>query len=216
MQKLEKPISKHLPPVKIYLEDVQELYDLLAKSCKEVKMETDEWVFSDCERLQDLGVEEIHYLELQGEEPNILLCFSHREALIHIEEDSTLNRGIFSQLEDTLRRCYRKVARVFAGTNTTLALLIVLVVVTLSSLEAARDLVGQALVGILAFIFGAIIYWLHFRFSTKAYSTVVLSKRRERQNFFVKNKDQILVGIITAVVSVALTILALKVLGLLS
>jgi hypothetical protein len=115
IKKLSKHISVKLPPCKLYLRDVREIYSILKNNCEEVIIRTDKYEFNDISQLKDDESTEIHTLHLIGQNPHISVDLEPHWASIYVAEDSTLNIGILSQITGVLDKCKRKIARVFAN-----------------------------------------------------------------------------------------------------
>ena len=211
MKELKRPIYKELPPTRMYLDNVQAIYNILKNNCSSVTIETDKYEISDVAQLKDAGVSEIHTMRIKGDNPYISIDLLPDRSSIYISEDSTINRGILSQIEDILETCERKAAHIIG--NFYFPLLLGLLFVGLIGV-ITKFTEGWLTISIIssAVILYILAFVNSFRLSEHQHSTIVLSERREGTNFLKRNKDQIIVGIIVATVSVTLTILAFKLL----
>lgn len=204
MKKLAKSISKDLPPVRAYLDDIGDLYGVLKNNCKRVTLQTNEYELSDFEQLRNIPSEEIHNLKLEAHEPYILLELEEYSARIFISTDSTLTRGILSKMEEILGRCYRNIARLFIGLRANFIGPPILGALLFTSLKMTEGLLLYGLLSAIVILFVCSIIWA-YRLSLKTYSTILLSERRKRKSFFAKNRDPMLVALITAVVTAIIT-----------
>lgn len=218
MRKLEKPISKHFPPLRLYLDDVHAIYNILKKSCGGgVTVTTDNFEIKDMAKFNDVGPEDIHTLKFDAREPYISLELGRSDARLWMNIDSTLNKGIAAEIEEVLSRCYRKIARIFA--NSFLSAFIGTIIFLVPALFILFNIKGLLSVGL--FILFLVLYGLSFffaaLFSLRRYSTIIFTERRGHKTFFSRNKDTILVGIISACVSAIftaiITILVIKMAG---
>lgn len=210
MKKLRKSIYISLPPVKLYLDDMRNIYDILKNNCKDVTIKTAEYQLSDVDQLKDVSSNEIHELHLVGKDPYISVNLEPNSTSIYVDEDSTLNVGILSEIKVILSKCQRKIARVFANPFlSSLVLMLVFFALLIPIGQFTEGLFDWILLGFLV-LFYILSYVSAYRFQEYSYSTVVLSERREKGNFFVRNKDQILINLLVAVVTILLTILVMR------
>lgn len=210
MQQLKQPIHKELPPLKVFLDEVRNIHSILAKHCRDVTIETARYEISDIDKLVDIGIEQTHQLKFKAHNPYISIELQKSGAHIFIGEDSTLSRGILNEIEEALSMCRRKVARFLSKwwfVNFVLGLIFWSSIIT--TIKLLEGLTVWVVCSVLAIIY--IYLWVYgFRLSMYEYSTIVLSERRERKNFFVRNRDQILVNLLVAIVTAAFTLLAIK------
>lgn len=212
MKEIRKPIRKEFPPIRLYLDDIDAIYEVLKKNCGTVTIETDKYEISDTTQLKDIGVNEIHTMIFKCQKPYIDIELRPFEATIYISEDSTVNRGILSQLEETLKKCERKIIRILVSTPSSFvagALLAVALIQISDSLEGWLAI----LLTIITLSVFALFFVRSYRLSIHQHSTIILSERRQTIGFSQRNKDRIIVGIIVAAISVSLTVLAFKILG---
>ncbi len=209
MRQIKRPISTELPVIKMYLDDVQAIYDILKNNCNTVIIETDKYQITDITKLKDIGVDEIHEMSFNCQNPDINIELRPYMGRIYISEDSTLTRGILSQIEEILSKCKRKIVSKLESSLFYL-LFSLLVSATIVLLVIFVELWLAIFWGVTVVLIYILLVVKSYRLSLRQHSTIILSERRERTNFFNRNRDQIIVGLIIAIVSVALTILAFK------
>ena len=209
MKELKRPISKELPPTRMYLDDVQAIYNILKNNCSSVRIETDKYEISDIVKLKDISVNEIHTISFKCRDPYIIIDLLPHGGRLYIEEDSTINRGILSQIEDILSKCERKIIRLL---NSLPAYLVVgmLLGVAFPIIFKFTERWLSVTLSISLLVILILLLVKSYRLSLRQHSTIILSERRARASFIKRNKDQIIVGLIIATVSVALTVLAFK------
>jgi len=210
MRKLKKPIYKELPPVKVFLDEVRNIHSILVNHCRDVRIETDRYEISDIDKLKDIGTEQIHELEFKANSPYVSIHLERNGARIYIDEDSTINRGILSEIEEALSMCQPKVARFISSAWFTPFILgLVFWGLIITFIKFFDGLMVWVVCSLLAVIYIYLNVY-GFRLSMYRYSTIVLSERRERKNFFTRNRDQIVVNLLVAIVAAALTLLIIK------
>jgi len=209
MKTLKQPISKELPLTRMYLDDVKAIYDILKNNCGSVEITTDKYEISDVTKLKDIGESQIHTLNFECRDPYISINLFPSHGRIYISEDSTITRGILSQIEDILNKCKRKIASILDSFS---AYIILGLLLSTSLVMISKFTEGWLSITLVIFIILIFIlyYGQTYRLSLHQHSTIILSERRERANFFKRNKDQIIVGLIIAIVSVGLTVLAFQ------
>ncbi|MDD5038394.1 MAG: hypothetical protein PHN78_03660 [Dehalococcoidales bacterium] len=216
MIKLKKPISKELPPVKLYLDDLKAICDTLAQKAKTIDISVDtgieEYKVEDIEQLKKLETKKIHELSIKCSDPYITIEFKPGWVKIYFGEDSTYNRGILSEIEDILQR-----RKVFGGRFLT----------SFWASFLVGGLIGGSFIGML--VTSKTYVWLFlalelisillmtflWKFTFSGYSTIVLSESKEEISFWKRNRDQILVALIAATVGSLVTVLVLWIVKLL-
>ena len=207
MRKLPQPVIRNFPPVRVYLDDVKRLYDILKEKCKKVRIQTDRFEVDDPQLLKEIETDQIRTLILQGTEPNVMISLLPDRANAFIDEESTLNLGIMSEIEEILKRCYRKVARLFTNAIYYMVIfLAIFIATTYLIIRFADGLVENALLILLVILLGCLFYWQD-GLSRRQYSTIILQERWGTKSFLFRNKDLILVGVITAIITAALTVI---------
>ena len=167
-----KSILKSYPPVKLYGEDVRKLHSTLRKVCSVVTIKAGNHSFKDIRRLKSLDHGKLHDLVLEGQYPYILLAFQKHRALLFILDESPFTGDIVSEVEKTVKRRYRKLARIF--TNYSVIVLTYFVLIALGLL-AWRFTEGYIRIGSIGFILllYAVLSIFNYKME-KIYSTIVL------------------------------------------
>ena len=192
----------------MFLDDIQAIYNILKNNCSSVTIKTDKYEISDIAQLKDIGANEIHTISFECEEPYISIDLQPSHGRLYISEDSTINRGILSQIEDILNKCERKIIRIF--NSLPFAILVGLLFGAVIGVILKFEGWLAVVLFISLVIIGISLILKSYRLSLHQHSTIILSERLERANFLKRNKDQIIVGLIIAIISVALTVLAFK------
>src|SRR5665811_388240 len=114
MRKLNKPINKKLPSIKLYLDDIEAIYDILETKVNKIDISTDDYAIEDIKAKEDikqismLQTNKINKLSIKCSFPNINVNFDTYTATIYFSEDTTQNRGILSEIEEIINK--RKVS----------------------------------------------------------------------------------------------------------
>jgi len=215
MKKLKKPLTKDLPPIKLYLDDLEAIFYVLEQKVKGIDITTEDYKLEDIKQLKSLEIRKIHYLSIRCNDPYMSIEFRGNSASIYFAEDSTYNRGILSEIEDILNKRKAFLGRFFASNWATFVLggfsgfsfVVMLAMLRNESLAYFWLFVGLVLL--------SIFFSVHsFRLGLWNYCTIALSKRKEENSFWKRNRDPILVAIIAAIAGSLVTIFALWMLKL--
>jgi len=215
MRKVKKPIRKELPPVKLYLDDLESICAILKQGAKSIDITTEDYEVKDIKQLKNLEIKKIHLLEIECREPYIHVEFYPSWATIYFAEDSTYNRGLLSQIEDVLNKRKVFIGR-FLTSSWAPALSGMLVGASFFAMVImfARQLMSYAWLCLALTLLFTLFTIFVFRIGLKCYSTIVLLERKERVSFWERNSDQILVAIIAALIGSLITIAALWIFNL--
>ena len=63
MRKIKKPIRKELRPVKLYLDDLQSICEILKQKTKSIDITTEDYDVKDIKQLNSLEIKKIHNSE---------------------------------------------------------------------------------------------------------------------------------------------------------
>lgn len=209
MRELKKSISVDFPPVRLYLDDVEELFNILKKHAKSVNIETEKYELDDVAHLKEIKSDKIHKLTLSTSSPYISIDFESGSARVYISEDTTLNRGILSEIEDVIKKCRRRIAHIFHKSHLEFYLPVVAVVSVVQAYEYMKGWLFGAFAALIIIptVLGLVFGW---KIDFSQYSTIVLSERHKQDTFFKRNRDGIIVGIIVAIITAAITWLLVK------
>lgn len=102
MRKINKPLREELPPVKLYLDDLKSICNVLKQKAKSIDITTEDYRVEDINQLKNIEIKKLHRLSINCYDPYISIDFTPSGATIYFAEDSTYNRGILSEIEDIL------------------------------------------------------------------------------------------------------------------
>jgi len=209
MRRITKPIRKRLLPAKLYLNDLEHIYDILRKNTKRVDIYTSDYKVEDVKQLTELEIEEEHRLVFDCPEIDISIELLPNGIELFSGSDSVNNSGILVKIEEVIKK--RRVP--FGGFLVsiwpyiiTVCLIIISIVIYGSNDYFIWFFLAFAVIIIIAYIFMA-------RFNSNSFSTVKLISKKEESSFWKRNKDQILVAIIAAIISSFLTSIAFLILN---
>jgi hypothetical protein len=207
MEKLPKIIYETLPPIKLYLDELNEIIDLLKEHYGDkIEIRTKDYKFNDVDVLQQLDAAKIHHLEISAGEKwysgEIEMELKRNDVKIICKQDTPTNRGIVAKLKDLLLKRKRLV-------NTyrrfwPLGILIPAGVVTLVTTRYSVNLPRLVSAGLGAL--GMLLFNLWIILADYRYHTVIIPKlKRDAPSFWTRNKDQIWLVVIGAIVGTIIT-----------
>jgi len=175
MLKLKRALSERLPPLILYMEDVEKIYHILAKLNPNVKISTADYAFDNLEELKQAGIERTNYLFMHITEPSISLKLEPYTAALLRDEDTHDQKGAVENIRQVLfsRRQYLALflqSGVLAG-----------VFIGFSAWYlfpgVSRHDVGQITIGLTTLIVGLVWSWWAIIRSHTVYPTIYLSKK---------------------------------------
>ena len=223
MKKKTKTIVTELPPIKIYLDEIQDIVEFLYGEVgkDKVMIETENYRIEDPGDFKTIDEEQLDSLIISTANPySIEVRLTSYRATINAHDD-TKSLGISSKIESILMRGKRSVANIFKKLR-----------------DSVYGVVGMSLVSFV--VAGIIIIWMKplvkvdpvffaplllisiyclisipiFFVGIKRYSIIILKNRKETPTFWKRNKDQIsmiiFTGLVTFFFGVLTTILAFR------
>jgi len=212
MKERRKSIYQKLPPVKLYLDDIRRIYSIIKSSYTTVRIETDEHELDstdDLKKIESDSLSELTIIGTNSSYESVSANFERDGAFLFASEDSIPNRGILSKIDEALVDSKRKVARLLVSWAFYPVLLLTPAILVFLIEYFTRGWLKVALFICLAVVTIGI-YANAFMIGDSRYSTISLIERHKDKSFLARNKDLILVGVITAIITAALTLAATK------
>jgi len=195
-RRLPQSYSEAYPQVKLYLDDVEEIVKILKEISNEIEIKTEEYAFSDVSELTKTYAEDFTNLEIGSRNPYINIAFRRYRLSVYASEQTLAILGAIQKIKDLLRKRKRSwILRRYY--------LVILIDTTLT-LILARGVTSWFSVAPLPIdLLNGIVVVLNFSLIWKSYkiphSLIIPQRRLERISFWKRNRDQILVGIICAI-----------------
>jgi len=213
---MEKVISssvKNIHGKRVYVDGLEKIIGILQNNGEEIEIKTEEYVFEDLQELEKYyenneGPEEI---SIVSRNPYLRIRFRKDEISIYLDQENPERIVIRSLIEEEIRKWNRKFS--FTG-NWYLFWICLLIYFALSrrnieTIGRETYLLLAAPVSIVTII--VFVYKILSDF-TKFGRPFVLKRVGRDGGFFVRNKDTLLVALISAIVGSVCTILASKIL----
>ncbi|MGD9117469.1 MAG: hypothetical protein PVJ08_01880 [Dehalococcoidia bacterium] len=205
MREFNQPIKKWLPPVKLYLDDLKKIYEILAEKVESIKFKTEDYELEDINELGDLG-NKLHNLIIKCSDPDITLEFNRARAKIYFDEDTEYNRAILSAIEAIILQRSNLLVRVLSNPLCFL-FAIMLLLFSIFLISAQEDMTSAlGWLSIVLLLFSIIASIMSLRYSFLEYSTIMLYTKREEVSSSKKEeapswkrKDLIIIAIMAAI-----------------
>lgn len=204
MKKIHHPIRKELPPVKLYLDDIDEIIDILKEEkFSNIEIKTINNQYED-EELKNINLSE-PLSEISSHKP-IYITISFNSGFgpginIYTETDTALAYGVVKKIENLFKKRVRKIFSIITKAN--FALCFFLFALAVANLLNIIDIITETtkwLILLLAAIFFGISMLLDSGKLLKK-NIIILKRKKEQLNFWSRNKDQITVNIIVYIIA---------------
>lgn len=203
MKKVAQAYSEYLKPARVYLDDLEEIVGILRETCDEVIIQAGDCLLDDLNELGQLRKEVLHDLKISGSQPDVSVDMRHSQIWLYISEDTPKSRGLFEKIKEILVRCKRP----FAGLLQNTFLMGTALAFTFCGIICAIVVKSCFLIVCFAFLFSLSILWNVYGFQERSnrYTIVVLKHRIDNPNFLGRNRDKIILMIISAFLGALVT-----------
>ena len=205
MKKKLHSISKHLPPVKLYLDDVNEIVSRLQSLCSKIEYSTKNYEFESLDELKQNCGSNLKELAIQGRSPYISVDIRKHDVHLYTSGESETTIGLYYSLKEFLQQksgWYSKFLNIWLW-GTLLWIFLIVFSNVIKELKDLPDILKYFYI-FLSFIFFFFLLSLLNRWKG---STIYLENRYKVSNFWERNKDKIITTIIGALIGTFLTIL---------
>lgn len=209
MYRRTKSHHKHIKPVRLYLDDVEEICKILHEVTESVQLITEDYLFEEPEQLAELRKDYITDLEIRSSNPFISVDLKPGKGWLYIAKDEPASRGVFEKVMQFLEErryplwrftTFPSILLFSSCLGLSLAFLLVLAT---GILELGLPVIVVSAVGVLVFV----LLILHgVEISSKKYSVVFLTHRANAQPFLKRNRDQIILALISAILGGLVTL----------
>ncbi len=199
MKRISQTLTHWSKPVQLYLDDLQRIVEIFGEMSADVSISTEEYQFENIEEdLGNLSQQTINNLRIESFAPHILLELSPGIIWLYIFNDDAVSRGLFEKVKTVLHTCRRRAS--FLTNHHWLAAVpggwaIVWLVAT-AGIEKEFS-ISTFFVLALSLFWGSLGYYAR----TKQHTIIHLKKRAELPSFWSRNKDSIILIIISSAVT---------------
>ena len=208
MKKIIGSLSERLPPVRLYLEDLENIVELLNEADAHIEIQTQNHSFQDLTDLEKLPVKSLQELKFMTKGLlYISLDFEKRRTFLFILKNTGIQRSVFSKLQEFLISRRRQTFQFgkswdnqFYTINGVAFILLILYFVLCNIFNL--DFLFSSIGGIVIYTV-ILILALVRDFTNK--TVIYLKYKSEMPNFWERNNDQIGLLIISLILTIAIT-----------
>ena len=207
IERITPSLYKEYPPIRLYLDDLEKIEHILSES-KYISIRTAEYKFDGFDELkkkyfQNSGNISI-ILNVSTQTPVVQINLGGYRNSLFCSTSDVLGSGFFTSIDSILKKSSRR-----AGWP---QLLTIYVTLSLSSFALGATWKSQLLEEAWPYVVGAsasFLSWAIWVFYISSFRKleVVMGNRGQSRGFFLRNRDSLVVAIISAAVSVALTLI---------
>ncbi len=201
MKRIDKSISKNYFPVRLQLDDLEELErTLLEKGSGKVALQVGDYSFDSVADLESNRTGEIfHDVEIKKTDPYFSIELKRLWARVYVGSSEPESAGIFYNLNQLLERRQRSLGFLYSY----YFIWILNAILLLSNLLTAKKLIPLAVANGLS-VFGlTLVIWILW-VRLWHYSTIVAKHKRDVTGFFARNRDSLIVAIVAAIIGALL------------
>jgi hypothetical protein len=222
VKKIEKYITNHHPPVRFYLEDLKELEGIFENNFDKYTIQDGEYEYKDLNELIDQGKSSIDHLKFSGEDKSSGKNYHEPKLYLEIEKSSLILssysvddkiEGIIARVEKIINNRSR-VNSLFKNdtfVNRVFFLYILLgaiIMIATGKVVSDGDNTIFHLDPIISFLVVGIflLMILYIILISRKKSIIKLILKEQEQSFYSRNKDQIWLSIMSAIVGGIITL----------
>lgn len=194
MKKLVDSYMRIIPPGNYFIEDIEDIYEILTSVSTKVSIETDQYEFESLQELKEYSGQ-IKKIVLIAKDPYISVDIGEW-VKIYTNKETLLARGAVDKIGTTAQERKKK----FSTKSKNPSYLFTIILALLSSaVVVSLGLIKNVSLGIGLFIFDVILLLWTYYASMLRKSTIRLVHKHEAQNFLKANSDKIIIAIISAI-----------------
>jgi hypothetical protein len=198
----EKITQERLKPVKLFLDDIASLAEIVGEISSNIKITADEYVLNDVAELARLGTDTVAHLSISAENLTLALEFTPFSASLSCGEK--VPRRIHNRLHSLLAARRRRLAWVFR--NTVPAILV--------GFSFSLALIGinrgfrLVIIGSIL-LFALSVFWAAWGFRSyfRHYSLIVPKPSDDKASFWLRNRDSAVIGTFLAIIGALIPII---------
>ncbi len=204
MKKLDKSISENYLPIKLYLDDLETIEEILKEVSNSISFEAENYKFDSIEELKgNLKLTQINELEVKTSSPYISIDFTRIWARVYVSSSETSNAGVFYKLDQIISRRTRKPRWKYSFYFFNITTIILL----MNGMPLIQRLFSRSLNPYVSLTISAIwfiwmIWFFYVRF--RQHTVIVLAHRNSEKPFLQRNKDNLILAIISALLGAIL------------
>lgn len=192
MKQVSQSKSIDLPPTELYLEDINELFQVIQGVAKDVRIEVPGYELETPDELgalaQKLPEKVLHELRIMASEPYLTLDFYPHSSRLYISDQTLELLGVQTKISELISR--RKQALWWAMNPWMVPVLGPMAIYV--GAQFNKWVLGAVSVIVTA------VYWWMYRRLFRRYTIIFLKSRKEHDSFWERNQDKIILAVLSA------------------
>jgi len=208
MERISPSLRKDYPPLKLYLEDLEEIAYILGETSK-AEFKTRDYKFTNLEELAaKYRGQRLKDLEIKIREPYVHIALGKHFNYCYVHENSLTGAGIFYRIDQVLiGRSRSLISGFFLSFDTLpyfgfcLALMIGAAALILKRKENLNWPLFMSIISGASGLMVCSIWGMHVLSSLN--SVILVKRKHEEQSFVTRNRDQLIIALFSAIVGAA-------------
>lgn len=196
MEKIRRHLGEHLKPVKLYFDDIEELVDIFQSTGADIQIEADDYKIASPEEILSINKPFFTNLSIRQRNISVSVNFENDGIWLYAAEDTPAQRGLFELTKIVLRK-KRRVLTSFLQSPILIGVFLGTLIGFISSLNTTsgkwKIFIGVSMT-VSAILWVPFAYWSRFR----RFSIIIPFRKSSRPNFWHRNRDQIILALISA------------------
>lgn len=205
MKRVNKSISIEIKPKKFHFEDLKAIVNILKESsAKELTIKTNEYYLDSLDDILELKQDNFSSLELKISDPYVSVDINRKRIRLYASDDTLISEGIISKLQSyikALKGDYNSIYQHIFEYVRDISSALIISWVLIDKLGVKVEIYKLFPLLYVLISFSWFMHSLYF----PAKEIPLTIKKLQDDNFWSKNKDTLLVGILVAVFGVILT-----------
>lgn len=192
-------------PLVMWLEDLTEIIAFLQESAKNIEISTEDYRFSTLDELkQHVGSRTQFNLALMTDaNPHVTIDFNQHKPRLYVAGDAAQATHLYHELNSLLSRCQRSFPWMYSLRFAIILAFVVLTAEYFVYWRAFASIAPQIFTALLAVV-GPLVVWVSF-VKLRRVCVIRMQRRADRPPFFERNRDQLVVLLIGALLGGGVT-----------
>ena len=203
MKKIRKNVSysKNYSALKLFREDLDEIINIFKNNFSEFDIEIDEYIIDDISEIDEIKKEKTNRLSIETYENgySYLNLFKNYAILNISDKNDTKLLGVFHQLDELISKKEYTFLKIITS-SWVFYVMVTTIVIGLYTILWSNTLLISFIIIIIPFLLILLIILIDFHMTLKKHSIIYLIHSTSKIGFFERNKDQLSIGLICAIV----------------
>ena len=215
MKKKTRDLFKMLGPVKLYYDDIEKIVSTLKEVNDNITLEGFDFYLDNIEELKDINETVLTELKISIRKPNLSVYLKPDGVSIYAGEDTAIHRGLFEEIKNQLKKHRRPFSLITHNTTVAFSLAGALIGISISLITKTFTSFEYYRIIACCIIILASVVWSKITYSNRnnKYSIIYPKRRKEAPNFLKRQKDQIILALISAIFGALFTLLIIWLFG---